>query len=252
MNSLDRTLELFAREEPDAAAVQEAQRRLETRIAGVAANPRVRKTRVGGWLAAAASAAAVAIAALWLPFASTTALAFSDVQKHFSDYDTLSFVVQQHVNGELAMKARVSMRKDGSVRTEVGDDVVVIVNSTEQRVLTLLTQPRIAMVSPLGKAATQDDSLEWIDEVRQFEGAARLLPQTRTIKGRQARGWELPTSAGQIVLWATPEGLPLEMNLNVGVNIDMSFDFEFNPTLAAETFSTAIPAGYTQGTGEED
>ena len=33
MNSLDRKLELFAANEPDPAAVQEAQRKLEARIA---------------------------------------------------------------------------------------------------------------------------------------------------------------------------------------------------------------------------
>jgi outer membrane lipoprotein-sorting protein len=249
MKSLDQILDSFGHSEPDPAAVQAAQRKLEERIAQVA--PKRRSRSVGGWLAAAASAAAVVAAALWLPLASTTALAFSDVQKHFRDYDTMRFVVEQRMNGELAMRARVSLRKDGSVRTEVGEDVVVIVNSAERRVLTLLAPSRTAMVSPLAEAPTKDDSMEWMNEVREFQGTARLLPEVRTLKGREARGWELETSGVKIILWATPEGLPLEMDIDQGVHIDMSFDFEFNPTFAPETFSTAIPSGYTETPSED-
>lgn len=249
MKSLDQILDTFGGAEPDATTVQAAQRKLEERVAQI--SPKRRSRSVGGWMAAAASAVAVVAAALWLPFASTTALAFSDVQKHFRDYDTMRFVVEQHVNGDLSMRARVSLAKDGSVRTEVGDDVVVIVNSAERRILTLLTPSRMAIVSPLDAAPTQDDSLEWMEEVREFEGAARLLPESRTIKGREARGWELETTAGKIVLWATPEGLPLEMDIDQGVHIDMSFEFEFNPTFASGTFSTAIPPGYTETPSED-
>jgi outer membrane lipoprotein-sorting protein len=249
MKSLDQILDSFGRNEPEAADVQAAQRKLEKRLAQAA--PKRRSRGVGGWLAAAASAAAVVAAALWLPLASTTALAFSDVQKHFRDYDTMRFVVEQRMNGELSMRARVSVRKDGSVRTEVGEEVVVIVNSAERRVLTLLTASHTAMVTPLPEAPTKDDALEWMNEVREFKGAARLLPEVRTIKGREARAWELESSAGKIVLWATPEGLPLEMDIDQGVHIDMSFDFEFNPTFAPETFSTAIPNGYTETPSED-
>jgi outer membrane lipoprotein-sorting protein len=252
MNSLDRTLELFAREEPDAAAIQEAQRKLEARISDAPLRKRAHKPHhVGRWLAAAASAAAAVVAALWMPLAPTTALAFSNVQRHFRDFDTLRFVMEQRMNGKPTMNARVSMRKDGSVRTEIGDQMVVIVNSTEQRVLSLLNGPRIAMVSPLQQTATPNDALRWLDDVRDFQGAARLLSETRLIGGHKARGWELQTPSGNIVLWATADGLPLEMNLDQAADIDLRFDFEFNPRLAAESFSTAIPAGYTERPPED-
>ncbi len=243
MNTLDRTLELFAREEPSAAHVQDAQRRLEARVTEATSRSR-RKSRAGGWLAAAASAAAAVAAFVWLPLHPTPALAFSEVQKHFRDFSTLRFDVEQRMNGEMVMKSRVSVLADGSVRAEVGDDIVVVVNSSERRVLTLLKPSRVAMVSPLTDAPAKDDSLKWLDEVREFQGAAVQLPDTRVIRGERAHGWELPLEHGKIVLWANDGGLPLEMQLDHGVSVDMSFRFEFNRDLSAALFSTAVPAGY--------
>ncbi|HEY6125791.1 MAG TPA: hypothetical protein VIV63_14155, partial [Steroidobacteraceae bacterium] len=118
MNSLDSTLGLFAASEPDAQVVSDAQRKLETvvskRMAEISARRPARTAR--GWLAAGATAAVVAVAMLWLPLGTTPALAFAKVQEHFRDFRTLRFVVEQRMNGEVVMKARVSMVRDGSVR----------------------------------------------------------------------------------------------------------------------------------------
>ena len=250
MNTLDRTLELFAQEEPSAADVQAAQHKLETRVA--TAGTRGQRThRAGGWLAAAASAAAAVAAFVWLPLHPTPVLAFSEVQKHFRDFSTLRFDIEQRMNGEVFMKSRVSLLADGSVRAEVGDDIVVVVNSTERRVLTLMKPARMAIVSPLTATPTRDDSLKWLDDVREFQGMAAQLPQTRVIRGERAHGWQLPLEQGKIVLWANQAGLPLEMQLDQGVAVDMSFRFEFNGELAPELFSTAVPAGYNLRESED-
>ena len=251
MNSLDRKLELFAQQEPSAADVQEAQRKLESMVA---ATPRKAVPRVTGWLAAAASAMAAVAAFVWLPLAPTQALAFSDVQKHFRDFSAMRFDMEQRMNGDLLVKARVSILANGSVRTEVGDDVIVIVNMQEKRVLTLLESGHIAMRSPLTGSATKEDSLEWLDEVRTFQGAAKQLPEQRMIQGQRAYGWELPLpgAEGKIVLWANEAGLPLEMKLDQGeASMDTSFHFDFNPRLSAEMFSTEVPAGYRLEASED-
>ena len=249
MNTLDRTLELFAHEEPDAGAVQDAQRKLEQFVAGAA--PRKHKARVGGWLAAAASAVVAVMALLLLPLSPTPALAFSEVQQHFRDFKTLRFEVEQRMNGNVFMNQRVSVRADGSVRAEVGEDIVVIVNTQQMRVMTLLEPQRIAVVSPLDKAGTREDAIDWLDEVRDFQGVAKALPDTRLIRGQRATGWELPLEQGTLTLWANQAGLPLEMKLDQGVALEMSFRFEFDPSLPAELFSTDVPAGYTLGAGED-
>jgi hypothetical protein len=253
MNSLDTTLELFAAREPDEAVVSGAQRKLETLIASrVSARSSHRPARgARGWLAAAATAAVVAVAMLWLPFGPTPALAFAKVQEHFRDFRTLRFEVEQRMNGRVIMKSRVSVTQDGNVRTDVGDDVTVIVNSTQRQVLTLMHRAHVAVPSPLEKPATKEDALRWLEDIRDFQGEAKALPRSRWIRGQRAHGWELATVAGTIVLWATDEGLPLEMTMGSSTPIELSFDFDFNPSLDAKLFSTEIPAGYSRGESED-
>ena len=253
MNSLDRTLELFAMREPEPALVNDAQRRLEAlvadRVAHASARRPVRHAR--GWLAAATTAAVVAVAMLWLPFGSAPVLAFAKIQEHFRDFRTLRFDVEQSMNGRVVMKSRVSVTHDGNVRTDVGDDISVIVNSTEMQVLTLMHSKHIAIPSPLDKPATKEDAIAWLDDIRDFQGEAKVLPKTRWIRGQRAHGWELATTAGKIVLWATEDGLPLEMTLGSSTPVELSFDFEFNPQLDAKFFSTEIPEGYSRGESED-
>jgi hypothetical protein len=254
MNSLDRTLELVGGREPDAALVSNAQRELDAVVAAkLAARPARRPARAArGWLAAAASAAVAAVAVVWLPLGTTPALAFADVQKHFLDFQTLRFDVEQRMNGETLMKTRVSVRRDGSVRAEVGEDVIVVVNPVEQRVMSLIKSARLAVVSPLDEGQVKkDDALDWLDDIREFQGAAKALPGTRIIDGQKAHGWELTINGGKIVLWANDEGLPLQMKLDQGVAIDMDFHFEFDIAMPADLFSTRIPEGYSEGEAED-
>jgi outer membrane lipoprotein-sorting protein len=192
----------------------------------------------------------VVVAMLWLPFGSTPALAFAKVQEHFRDFRTLRFDMEQRMNGELVMKTRVSMTRDGNSRTDVGD-ISVIVNSSEQRVLTLMHSGRIAMEVPFAAPAKQDDQMRWLDDVRSFQGQAKVLPNTRIIRGLEAQGWALPTAAGNLVLWATQEGLPLEMTIGGSDALKLDFQFDFNPPLDAKLFSTEIPAGYSRGESED-
>jgi outer membrane lipoprotein-sorting protein len=187
---------------------------------------------------------------LWLPFGPTPALAFAKIQEHFRDFRTLRFDMEQRMNGELVMKTRVSMTRDGNSRTDVGD-VTVIVNSTEQRVLTLMHSGRIAIEVPFGVPAKQDDQLRWLGDIRDFQGQAKVLPNTRNIRGQEAHGWELHTAAGIIVLWATDEGLPLEMTMGGSDALKLDFHFDFNLPLDAKLFSTEIPAGYSRGESED-
>ncbi len=252
MNSLDRTLEMFAREEPGAAAVQDAQRKLEARLADATSRSGARRTRrIGGWLAAAASATAVLAAALWMPLASTTALAFSDVQEHFQNFRTLRFVMTQEVAGHPGAPIRVATTRTGDARTDIGEDLSVIVNAAERRVLTLVHAQHIAVEHPLGSEVGDMDSLDWMEDIREFQGAATRLSGTRIIDGRTAHGWQLRVQNLDIVLWATADGLPLQMQMNGGAEMRFDFRFEFDVQLPPETFSTAIPAGYSRAEAED-
>jgi len=176
MNTLDQTLKLLERE-PEEAMVQAAQRKLEAAVAARTSRAATHKPRrVGGWLAAATSAGVVALAMLWLPLVPSPALAFAQVQQHFRDFRTLRFDVVQRMNGNEVMKSRVHITRDGNVRTDVGDLVSVIVNSSERRVMTLHHPAHAATLAPLSAPVTKDDAMAWLEEIREFQGEARALP----------------------------------------------------------------------------
>jgi hypothetical protein len=251
MNTLDHTLEQFAAREVDDDAVRAAQRKLEDGIARRMAQkaPRVNNARKTGWLAAAVSAAVAALALLWLPL--NPAPAFAAVQKHLQDFQTMRFRIDQRVDGEPTIQTRVLATRSGNVRTEVGDDIVVIVNSAEARVLTLIRPSHVAIVSPLVHPVEEEDALKWLKDIREFQGAAKALPEPRMIQGRKAYGWQLEIQSMDIVLWATAEGLPLQMTMNPAAQLQLDFQFEFDVPLAPESFSTAVPAAYSLGVRED-
>jgi hypothetical protein len=253
MNTLDRTLELFGAREPDEATVAQAQLKLDVLLAGRTATSTIRRRapRTRGWLAAGASAVAAIVALLWLPLGSMPALAFAQVQQHFRDFRTLRFDVEQRMNGKVMMKSRIHVTRDGNVRTDVGDLVSVIVNSAERRVMTLHHPAHVATLAPLTVPATADDAMAWLKDIREFQGEAKPLPQTRIIHFKRAYGWELASVAGNIVLWATEDGLPLEMTLGGNAALQLNFDFEFDPGLPAQMFSTEIPPGYSLAKEED-
>jgi hypothetical protein len=253
MNTLDRTLESFAALEVDSAVTAAAQSRLEAvidhRLNARAAHRPAR--RVGGWLAAATSALAVTLAVLLLPLTPTPAIAFSQVQAHFRDFRTLRFDMRQSASGRELVSMRVSVTRDGKVRTDIGKDMSVVINPAEQRMLTIVHRERIAMEAPLLGTPKEGDGLEWLQEVRDFQGIAARLPGSRVIDGRRAYGWELQVANVELELWATEDGLPLQMDMKGAGEMRIDFRFEFDVTFAPEVFSTSIPAGYRRGKAED-
>jgi outer membrane lipoprotein-sorting protein len=249
MNTLDKKLELLAAAQPDEALVEVAQRKLEALIKTKVATRRSTR-RIGGWLAAAVSAGVVALAFVWLPFASTPALAFAEVQEHFRDFRTMRFDMTQRMSGEVMLKTRVNLTRDGKVRTDVGTDVSVIVNPAERRVSTLIHSAHMAVVTPLEASEEKEKALDWLKDIRDFQGLAKQLPGTRVIDGQTVYGWELEVEDGTLVLWATASGLPLQMFMSQA-QLQFDFRFEFNPPLAPELFSTTIPTGYSAAPQED-
>jgi hypothetical protein len=251
MNTLDRTLESFAALEVDAAATAAAQARLEAVIdRRLDARAARRPARRVGWLAAATSAAAVTLAVLLLPLTPTPALAFSEVQAHFRDFRTLRFDMTQTMNGREGLATRVSMTRDGKVRADIGNDMSVVVNPVEQRVLTIVHPQRVAVEAPF-VGTPKEDGLEWLREVRDFQGIATRLPKPRVIDGQRVYGWKLQVANVELELWATEDGLPLEMTTKGAGDMRFDFHFAFDVAFAPEMFSTAIPAGYSRGNPED-
>ena len=85
------------------------------------------------------------------------------------------------------------MTHDGNVRTQVGDDITVIVNSADKRVLTLMKSARVALSSRSKRRWNSTISSLGSKDIREFQGVATRLPESRIIDNPEGYGWQLST-----------------------------------------------------------
>ncbi|HET7842750.1 MAG TPA: hypothetical protein VFL14_01270 [Xanthomonadales bacterium] len=229
--------------------IDAAQQRLEQRLARRAPS----RTTALRWPAlAAATACAALVVVLGLLGTPKPALAFADVQRHFRDFTTLVATMDQDIGGRQVMRTTVSATRDGLVRVDVGTHLSTIIDTKAHTGTTLLHGPKRAFRFPVDGDAASEGSVDWIDELREFQGQAELLAETRTIDGHVAHGWSLELAGTKTVLWATDDGMPLEMSLNENSPAPLLMRFAFDAPIDPATFDTSIPPGYVEGAGEED
>ncbi|MDQ3289131.1 MAG: hypothetical protein M3Q42_12930 [Pseudomonadota bacterium] len=232
-----------AQADPSAAAVEQAQQALLHRLRSTPA-ARGRTVR-GPWIAAATTAMLALVAVVAIPLLSNGGHAFAAVQQHFLDFKTLSMRVEQRFGGRTLQTSRMVVDAEGVMRTDVGEQLSVIVDPGRGRVLTLLHGPRRATLMSLERAKRSNEaSLEWLEELRRFRGEADLLPGTRVIDGVVARGWSLQVDGNPMVLWADPSGLPLAMQMGPPGGKELAFRFQFDQPLPRNHLSSEVPAGY--------
>jgi hypothetical protein len=200
-----------------------------------------RSRAIGTWLTAAAAGVAAVAIVLLLPTVSQN-VAFAEVQRHFADFETLSFIMDTRVGGQTIQQSRVYVNEAGDVRTDVGRDVSVIVNASRKEVLTLAHGPRVAMLMPVTEAPKSEDPLAWLAELRAYQNAAKPLGM-KVVDGKTAHGWELEIQGMQTQLWADENGLPLSMKIEQQA-MELQMQFTFDAPLAADLFSLEIPQGY--------
>lgn len=235
---------------PPADATARAQQRLLARLHG-APNNRTAPLATR-WLAATASAAVIAIAIIAAPLLGDRGSAFAQVQQHLRDFTTLSMRMEQRFGGRVIQQSRTVVDARGLMRTDVGDQISVILDTTQGRMLVLQHGPRQAMSVPIEQAdGDPDEALDWLAEIRDFQGKADLLEETRTIDGRSARGWALEVEGTPVVLWADHDGLPLAMEAGGTGGLEIRYRFRFDLPIEPGYLSTAVPAGY-QLVGEDE
>lgn len=243
---------------PGHHAVEAAQLRLQQRLSGTrdAAGHGTRPRRAR-WLALAATACiALALTLMPLMLGDRGGLAFADVQRHFQQFRTLAMRVEQGGAGTLLPAVDVVMSESGQLRTDVAGQVSVVVDPKAGRVLMLLHSSRSAMRFPIGVEGIVParEALDWINELRHFKGTAAPLSSTRLIDGQTAHGWSLAIGGARLELWADASGLPLALSIGDGERavLDLQFRFRFDEPVAADAFSTDVPAGYSLSLGLGD
>jgi hypothetical protein len=233
----------------DAALADAAQQRL------LAALPTQHAPRRGvpRGLVAAASFCAVLLVGVAL-FLGEQGNAFAAVQQRLRDFTTLRLQIDQHIDGETLPQSTLLLDRSGSLRTDVGSEVSVIVDTRAHAVLTLLHGPRLAMRMPLpaGTTPQRDDALQWLDAIREFQGEAQPLPQPRTIDGAPTQGWRLHSHGMQIDLWADADGVPRAMQVGGAQGLTLDYRFVFDVPIDPALLSAQVPAGYTLGEADDD
>lgn len=230
-------------------AVERAQARLTARMRRARGPAR---TRVQAWLAATA-AAMLAVVMMADPMLSGGNDAFAAVQAHFHHFDTLSMTVVQRLGDKPLQNSRTVVDARGVVRTDVGDQLSIIVDPPRGRVLTLLHEPRQAMVAAIPKTTVATDQpLPWLEELRNFKGQARPLSDTRIIDGRTAHGWVLQTAGGTLELWADADNLPVSMRQHGEGGLAIDYRLEFDRPIPPGWLSSDPPAGYALAAPDGD
>ncbi len=231
-------------------AIDGAQARLTARLQQAR---RPARAPARAWWAVTATAVLAIAAIIAMPMLSGGGDAFAAVQAHFRHFDTLSMTITQRFGGQPLQTSHSIVDARGVVRTDVGDQLSVIVDAPRGRVLTLLHAPRQAMIATIPKnKPAADDALSWLDDVRDFKGQATPLPDTRIIDGRTAHGWTLQAGGTTMELWADAEGLPLAMRQLGDGGLEIDYRFEFDQPIPPGLLSSDVPAGYTPVVADED
>jgi outer membrane lipoprotein-sorting protein len=234
---------------PDATTTDAAQRRLMT---GLDAKTSSTRSQSGGWGLRATAAAALAVLilpVLLLVPGSNGGVAFADIQAFFNDFRTMHARMTTSMNGNEIMTVDVYVDDQDRARVDSGGIVSLIVDPNRQEMLQLFHSAGRAALVPLTDEGTQDEEtgLEWLEDIREYQGQARLIDETRVIGGEEVFGFRLTQRAIDMTLWATDSGKPVLLEMDTGSEaapITTRIQFEFDGAVDAERFSLEVPAGY--------
>ncbi|MEM1412160.1 MAG: hypothetical protein AAGH19_07345 [Pseudomonadota bacterium] len=167
--------------------------------------------------------------------------AFAQAQAWFERYQTLRFTMDTR-QGDLALfSLTVWHEADGPVRIEM-PPMTTIVNPAAGEMVTLLPgQAPMRQELARGLALGGRDDLAWLEELRDFRGAATRLDETREIDGQQAVGWHLELSGTSHTLWVAPDDFrPLLLEGRLEGGVIMTSTFAFDEPMEASLFM--VPA----------
>jgi hypothetical protein len=235
---------------PSEAQTAAAQARLAARLESARRGARPARA---GWLAGLATAAAALVLVVGLPMMSGGGDVFAAAQRHLGHFERLSLTVTQRQDGALLQTSRTVLDASGRSRTDVGDGLSIVVDPAAGRMLTVLHDTREALpvalpVTPMANA----DPVPWLAPLREFQGQAAPLPETRDIEGRTAYGWRADVQGQVMDLWIDSDGLPLALEMSAAGGIRIDYRFEFEPRLAPGHLSTEVPPGYAVVPPDDD
>lgn len=247
-NPLAEYTDAMLEQNPGADRIESAQHRLMARL-----EPSGDRRRAfnPGWAWATATALALLLVPVlvWMP-GQNGSLAFADIQRYFESFDTLQARMRTTLNGETILEMDVRTDAQNRTRLDAGDSFSYVIDPERAGMLQLFHQSRRAVFVPLDEPAGEADiePLEWLYQIRDFQGLAESLDETIEIHGQTAHGFRLHTGGFSMTLWAAASGEPMRLEIrpegDAPAQPETRLDFEFDRPLDESAFSLDPPAGY--------
>lgn len=228
-----------ARDSHPRAELDAATARFRTRL------PRQPVRRTGRMLRWAGAAAAVMLGIAIVPqmMPGENGAAFAEVQAWFDSYRTVHVqTVTRHGEDEVS-RMNIWATAEGGMRLETG--LVTQILDPDERVMhTLLPGDRV-MSTPIPAAGLEEKpgAIGLLHELRDFQGQATQLSESRVIDGEQATGYELRVDRTTVKLWAASrDNRPMLMEVVIGDDLVMESHMVFDQPLPEDAL--VVPAGY--------
>jgi hypothetical protein len=222
-----------ARRQFDDDEIERAAQRLRESLPRAQVRPRA----ILRWLTLAAAAsvvfAAVTAVSLFLP--GQNGSAFAQAQQWFSTFRTLHIETTAQIGQETVSRMDFWLNEAGDVRIESGE-VTTIIRADTDTVYVEMPDGQV-MAESIPPAAVTDESTDWLEEIRSFQGQADLLAQARLIDGISAIGYELTVGLTTLVLWIDPfDGKPLLVEAGNVDGTSVRHALSFDVPLPADAF----------------
>jgi|GEM_PF-1029826 len=236
-----------------------AQQRLMKRL-GPNRGERASRSRRVRYAWAAAAVATVMLGASLAPLLTggRGGTAFAAVQKRFQDFQTLQIDMSVSAGGRLTPVTQILLDDQGHMRMNYGERLSYVFAPQQGVLLQLLHPAKRALrmqITP-GTDTDPEQSLEWLEDLRQFKGRAERVPGEHEIDGKPVTGYRLNAGGQDMVLWATGDGEPVRLEMRRGSDANsgtrIQLDFRFDRPLDPGTFSLDPPAGYRLGEAIQD
>lgn len=245
---LDRYTEAVRGDQPAQQQTDQAQRRLMARI-DEARKSKPAPAMAWRWATAAVLAILMVPLLVMMP-GSNGGVAFAKVQSYFTDFQTMKARMTTQMNGNTVMTMDILVDDQDRVRLDSGNDFSFIIDPDQQVMLQLFHRKERAVRVPLEEDAPDApaETLDWLEQIREYQGQARLIEEVRSIDGTEVFGFRLTDQAVDMTLWATEQGRPVLLEMQTGPEAAAAstrIEFSFDQPLDPERFSLTVPAGYS-------
>jgi len=230
-----------ARDSVPADAVTNAANRLRTRVPRPETGSANGKSMFRFGTAAAMLAVVLLVGQTLIPGHSSNA--FASVQQWFSDFRNVHVTTTISSANSVVVNVEVWALDNGTVRIEQ-NEMVQILDSSADKMFTLMPGGRyVEMALPANPE--QPQALDWFEDIREFQGEATLMDDSRLVSGINAQGYQLQADGVDLTLWVDPVSYrPLLLEGRLPGGLEMISELDFDVEIQTDWFK--VPPGFIQ------